>query len=105
MAVYTQMGCDPIVGRRLVELLYAAGAAPSRNTWIFFGSCAGNRDFEAYIDNIMGVLQGAKERILDFRLLDTATWERVTAALSEWKQRPDAAMWFAMAWAEGVRQA
>lgn len=104
MAVYAQMGCDPIVGRRLVELLHAAGAAPSRNTWVFFGSCAGNRGFDAYIDNIVGVLRGARQKMLEFCLLDAAAMERGFAALREWKQRPDAAMWFAMAWAEGVKR-
>ena len=48
MAVYTRMGCDPIVGRRLVELLHAAGAAPCRNTWVFFGSCAGEQGFRCF---------------------------------------------------------
>jgi len=104
MAVYTRMNCDPIVGRRLVELLHAAGAAPRRNTWVFFGSCAGNRDFDAYIDNIIGVLQGAREKMLGFQLIDAATADSAMAAFSEWKQRPDAAMWFAMAWAEGIKR-
>jgi SAM-dependent methyltransferase len=103
MRVYERLGCDPIVGRRLVELLHQAGAAPARNTWIFFGSCAGNADFETYVENGIGILQGAKQRMLDFGLLDARTIEEGVAALRDWKHRPDAAIWFAMAWAEGVR--
>jgi SAM-dependent methyltransferase len=33
---YHRHGNDPIVGRRLVQLLHQAGAQPRRNTWIFF---------------------------------------------------------------------
>lgn len=64
---YDRLGNDPIVGRRLVSLLYEAGAEPLRNTWIFFGSCAGQPSF----------------------------------APRAWGERPDAALWFAISWAEG----
>jgi ubiquinone/menaquinone biosynthesis C-methylase UbiE len=103
MRVYERLGYDPIVGRRLVELLHQAGAAPARNTWIFFGSCAGGADFEAYVENLIGILEGAKEKMLNFGLLDARVFERSVAGLRDWKHRPDAALWFATAWAEGVR--
>lgn len=80
------------------------GAAPARNTWIFFGSCAGSPDFEVYVENLIGILEGAKEKMLDFGLLDARTFEESVAALRDWKHRPDAAIWFAMAWTEGVRR-
>jgi hypothetical protein len=41
--------------------------------------------------------------MLNFGLLDARTYEESVAALRDWKHRPDAAIWFAMAWAEGVR--
>ena len=52
---------------------------------------------------MIGILRGAKQRILDFRLLEAGAFEESAAALRDWKHRPDAAIWFAMAWAEGVR--
>jgi SAM-dependent methyltransferase len=104
MAVYTRIGCDPIVGRRLVELLHAAGAAPRRNTWVFFGSCAGNKDFEAFVDNMIGVVVGARQKILECNLLEAATFAQAIKAMVDWKLRPDAAMWFGMSWAEGIRR-
>ena len=104
MATYARMECDPIVGRRLVELLYAAGASPTCNTWLFFGSCAGSGEFDAYVDNLIGILKGALPKMLEFRLLDAATLEAGIAALREWQRRPDAAFWFATAWAEGTKR-
>jgi SAM-dependent methyltransferase len=38
---YDRIGNDPFVGRRLVQLLHQAGARPVRNSWIWFGGCAG----------------------------------------------------------------
>jgi ubiquinone/menaquinone biosynthesis C-methylase UbiE len=102
--VYESLGDDPYVGRHLVSLLYQAGAAPARNTWIFFGSCSGHPNFTAYVDNMVGLLRGAKDRMLAEALTDPASFESGIAALEAWKHRPDAAFWFAMCWAEGVRK-
>jgi SAM-dependent methyltransferase len=101
--VYERLGDDPYVGRRLVALLYQAGAAPVRNTWLFFGSCAGHPNLDLLVENMIGLLTSARERILES--LDSELFDRGIQALRQWKARPDAAMWFATAWAEGARQA
>ncbi|MGD1155914.1 MAG: hypothetical protein ABSA41_08815 [Terriglobia bacterium] len=90
--------------RGVVGTVEGRGAAPARNAWIFFGSCAGSPDFEAYVENLIGILEGAKQKMLNFGLLDARTYEESVAALRDWKHRPDAAIWFAMAWTEGVRR-
>ena len=99
---YDRHGNDPIVGRRLVQLLHQAGALPRRNTWVFFGSCAGHPDFDAFAVNLAGVIEGALEPI-EATGLPRETVRAALDALDEWRRRPDAAIWFAMAWAEGVR--
>ena len=100
---FDRLGNDPAIGRRLVSLLYEAGARPRRNTWIFFGSCSGSPDFKAYVDNLAGVVSGARKAIVEGGLLPARTFDQAVAALGPWKRRPDAAFWFAMAWAEGIR--
>jgi SAM-dependent methyltransferase len=99
---FDRVGNDPYVGRRLVSLIHDAGAAPARNTWIFFGSCAGNADFEAYVENAIGILQGAREAIVEGGLLHRDSFDRAVAACDAWKKRPDAAFWFGICWAEGI---
>ena len=101
LRTYDRLGNDPLVGNRLVSLLWEAGAEPVRNTWIFFGSCAGHPDFPAFVENLIGILEGAREPILTGGLLPAHALDSALAALREWGGRPDAAMWFAMAWAEG----
>lgn len=101
---YDRLGNDPYVGHRLVSLLYAAGATPTRNTWIFFGSCAGNPTFDPCVENLIGLLRGAQETCIEAGLIDRSCVEDGIAALRAWKRRPDAAMWFAISWAEGIRQ-
>jgi ubiquinone/menaquinone biosynthesis C-methylase UbiE len=103
METYTALGNDPIVGRKLVSLLHEAGAKPVRNTWIFFGSCSGNELFNAYVNNLVGVIAGAEETILQHGLFDEKRFDQVFSSFQSWKQRPDAALWYAVAWAERVR--
>jgi SAM-dependent methyltransferase len=100
---YDRLGNDPYIGHRLIALLFAAGAAPKRNTWIFFGSCAGNPTWEPCVDNLVGILQGARETCIAAGLIERTSFEEGLTALQAWKRRPDAALWFAISFAEGVR--
>jgi SAM-dependent methyltransferase len=102
MRSYDRAGNDPIVGRRLVQLLHDAGAKPRRNTWIFFGACAGNSDFEFYVENLAIILEQATNAIVATGIGEDEVVAAL-AALRTWKTRRDAAFWFAMSWAEGVR--
>jgi SAM-dependent methyltransferase len=102
MRSYDRAGNDPIVGRRLVKLLHDAGAKPHRCTWIFFGACAGHADFELYVENLAIILEQAESAIVSTGIAKDDLLA-ATAALRVWKRRPDAAFWFAMPWAEGVR--
>ncbi len=102
---FHRLGNDPAVGRRLVSLLHEAGARPARNTWIFFGSCSGSADFAAYVENAVGLLRGARRAIVGGGLLPAREFDAALSAFDAWKRRPDAAFWFAIAWAEGRRPA
>jgi ubiquinone/menaquinone biosynthesis C-methylase UbiE len=103
MRSYDRLGNDPIIGRRLVSLLREAGAVPVRTNWLFFGSCSGNPTFAPLVSNLINILTGARETILSQSLLHSDTLEQTLAALREWGRRPDAAFWYAINWAEGVR--
>lgn len=100
---YVWLGNDPFVGRRLVSLLVEAGAEPVRNTFVFFGSCAGEPHFPSYVANLIGVIAGARPVILKAGLLDAERFDRAMAALHDWSCVNDAALWYAVAWAEGRR--
>lgn len=100
---YDRLGNDPYVGRRLVSLLHSAGARPVRTAQVFFGSCSGNAAFPAYVENLARVIEGAREAILETHAVEIGAFEDAMAALREWGRRPDAAIWFSMPLAEGVR--
>lgn len=101
MRTYDRNGNDPFIGRRLVALLHAAGAQPVRNTWIFFGGCAGTENFDVLAANMLGVVMTARDRIAGGDLLDAKAFDAAVASYRQWAKRPDAALWFAMCWAEG----
>jgi ubiquinone/menaquinone biosynthesis C-methylase UbiE len=94
---------DPIVGRRLVQLLHEAGARPRRNTWIFFGACAGQDAFPALVENMATILEGARGAIVGPPLVAPDLFDGALRALRAWGRRPDAAIWFSICWAEGAR--
>jgi SAM-dependent methyltransferase len=100
---YVAAGNDPIVGRRLIELLHAAGAKPVRNAWVFFGSCAGEAIWPTVIENCIVILRGAREAMLRLPEASDAMIEEAIDALRAWSARPDAALWYAIALAEGVK--
>ena len=113
---YERIGCDPYVGRRLPQLLQQAGARPVRSTFIFFGACAGEPTFAPLVANLAGVIESARGQLLggagspgDGRspqgaaTNDAAEFDETLARLRAWAQRPDAALWYAIFWAEGVR--
>ena len=103
MRTYDRIGNDPFVGRRLVQLLADAGAKPVRNTWVFFGGCAGMETFPVLASNMAGVVRTARETMISMRLVEAEVFDRVMEEYARWAKRPDAALWFAVAWAEGTR--
>ena len=84
MRTYSLNGTDPSIGRRLVSLIQSAGARPVRNTWVFFGACAGNPNFKGFVENLAGVILTAKERMLGAGLCSAVFFEETLAALGHW---------------------
>jgi len=100
---FEHLRCDPFVGRRLVALLHDAGAKPRRNHWIFFGSCAGAPEFPDFVRNAIGVIETAREVITGPLGFGEKQFDRVLRDLRRWGHRSDAAIWYGLCWAEGVR--
>lgn len=100
---YDRNRTDPFIGKRLVALLHAAGAKPRRNTFIFFGGCAGMEHFEVLASNMIGVVVTARQMMIENELFEEAAFDDAVDAFREWSRRPDAAIWYAMNWAEGLR--
>jgi SAM-dependent methyltransferase len=100
---FDRNGNDPHIGRRLVSLLYEAGAKPVRNHLIWFGGCSGQEELTALVENLIGLLEGFRVPILSGSLLDETTFDAGIETLWDWRDRPDAAFWFTAHWAEGVR--
>jgi ubiquinone/menaquinone biosynthesis C-methylase UbiE len=100
---YDKRGKNSRVGRHLVSLLHEAGAQPRANRCLNFGSCAGDPNFDAMVDNFAGVMIGARAEIVELAL---STDERIDAALhalEQWRKDPAAAIWYTTCWAEGRR--
>jgi ubiquinone/menaquinone biosynthesis C-methylase UbiE len=100
---YRRAGNDPHIGKRMIELLCAAGAEPRRNACIWFGCAAGDPMFETWVANLLGVLRGARDSILATGRMHESTFNSTLETVQAWGRRDDAAAWYFMAWAEGCR--
>ncbi len=98
---YRQIGTDPLVGRKLAALLYQAGARPSRITQLFYGACAGSEAFHGVVDNLIGVLEGARGTVLAGGEISAAEYDAAMVNFRAFRGLPDAALWYVINWAEG----
>ena len=55
-------------------------------------------------DNLIGILEGAKELMIKEHLIDEATFNSCIQSLHLWKKRPDAALCYSIDWAEGLKE-
>ena len=99
---FKRLGNDPNVGRRLVQLIHAAGLTPTRNNMVFFGGCAGTDRFRAIADNLISALAGASGTIISGELLDQRGIDAGLKGLEKWKADPAAALWYGACSAEGI---
>jgi hypothetical protein len=100
---YERRGNDPYVGRKLPALLHEAGARPVRSSWIDFGGSAGEERFPAIVENMIRILEGAAEAVIETGLIGREAHSAALRALRAWGARPDAAFFYAVACVEGVR--
>ena len=100
---YVRNGNDPRIGRKLTTLLHQAGAAPRRGAAIWFGCSAGEPMFPTWVENLAVVLIGARESVLAGGAISNAEFDATLGAVRAWGQLPDAAAWYFMAFAEGLK--
>lgn len=100
---YDRIGNDPFVGRRLTSLLQDAGLNNLRNDFIFFGCTSADPLFISFVDNIIGILEGSRDLMLEHKLIDTRSCDLGLQALEDYKLVAGAAIWYAVNVAEGVK--
>ena len=100
---YDRLGNDPIVGRRLVQLLAGAGLQPRRIELLPFGACSGHAAFVPLVRNVAAIFRGAREPVLATGGATAQEFDGALEALEAFEERDDAAIWYAFNWAEGVK--
>lgn len=100
---YRGLGNEPLLGRRMPELLFKAGALPTRTDLINFGACKGEVTFDPLCDNWIGLINGARGTMLEHSLISQNELDAGLQEFAEWRQVPYANMVFAFVFAEGIR--
>ncbi len=101
---YRDHGFDPLVGRRLTELLHEAGVQPTRVTTVFFGAAREMPRFELVADNLIGVLESAAPSLDRAGRLPRAEMEAAKSAFEAWRRRAAATLWYSLPLAEGIKR-
>jgi SAM-dependent methyltransferase len=102
---YRAIGNDPLIGRKLPQLLHQAGAVPSRIDYVLYGACRGEAAFAGIVDNLVGVLQGARATVLDTGKVAAEEYDNAVVALQQFAGVPGATIWYVINFAEGIRPA
>lgn len=102
---YRAIGNDPLIGRKLPQLLHQAGAVPSRIDYVLYGACRGEAAFAGIVENLVGVLRGARETVLSTGKVSAAEYDHAVLALQEFPAVPGASIWYAINFAEGIKPA
>lgn len=100
---YRAMCNDPLIGRKLPELLHQAGAAPSRIDYVLYGACSGEDTFRGIVDNLVGVLEGAQETVLAAGQVQADEYRQALQALRDFDRVPGASVWYVINYAEGIK--
>lgn len=103
MRTYDRLGNDPLVGRRLVQLLAGAGLEPRRIELLPFGACSGQPAFEPLVANLIHIFEGAREAILATGGASAEELDGALAGLTAFGKRGDGALWYTISWAEAVK--
>jgi SAM-dependent methyltransferase len=101
---YSTRGLDPLIGRRLADLLHKAGARPIRVTTVFYGATRGLALFDPVVDNLIGVLEGAAEELDRSGQLARGETNAAIGALNQWRLQEAATVWYSLPLAEGVKE-
>jgi hypothetical protein len=101
---YEVLGNDPWVGRKLVSFLNNADISRISQDTLFFGSWRGDQRFQMYVDNIAGILDGAKPVLERHNLSSVQDTEQALATFAAWSKQDDAAIWYPLNIAIGIKQ-
>lgn len=101
---YREFGMDPLVGRRLPELLQLAGAEVCLVDSLFYGAVNGQPMFAAVVDNLLGVIASSLDMLIEKRLLTQQEFERALQAAADWRKRAAATIWYSLPLAIGKRR-
>ena len=100
---YDDHGSDPMVGRRLPELLVQAGAVDVRISSVFYGATHGEEHFELVVENLVGVIESAAESMIAGKHATKRSLRRAFRALRLWAEKPGASVWYSLPIAVGRR--
>ena len=103
MDAFIEIGCDPFIGRKLHRLLMDQGFEQIHIDTVFFGDCAGTESFAGFTRNLIEVIGTARTVMTENNLITGQAYESAIGALQKWAENRDAAIWYPLCIATGIK--
>ncbi len=100
---YQDIGCDPLVGRKLAELLKSAGAEILSTGSIHYGASKDEPLFDLVVDNLIGVIAGTADSLIAAGKIAKLEYENSLSAIGSWREIDSATVWYSLPFAIGVK--
>ncbi len=100
---YRELGHDPLVGRRLAELMLQGGAQPTRVGSLFYGAVFGQPLFEPVVDNLLGVISSAIDRLDQAGALTHSQWQCALESAARWRTNEYSTVWYSLPFVQGIK--
>lgn len=100
---YQVLGCDPLIGRRVPELFGNAGLEVVEVNTLFFGATKGEPLFELVVDNLVRVMNSARELMVKHSLATESDFDHASESISNWRDLKNATVWYSLPYTVGMR--
>ena len=93
---YEAVDCDPLIGRSVPRWCGQAGLEVVSVDTLFFGATQGEPLFELVVDNIIRVIDSARQLMISKSFADDSDFDLASKAAANWRQSKNATVWYSL---------
>ncbi len=99
---YRDLGHDPIIGRKMAQLLVDENVEIEMVSSLFYGAANGQALFDPVVDNLLGVIVGATELLEKSNRVSASEMQEFRSAMDQWRNLKSATIWYSLPYVVGV---
>ena len=100
---YYDLGYDPLIGRRLPELLRNVGINEITTGIIHYGATQGEMCFDLVVDNLIGVIAGSADHLIQQNRMSRQQLDHLHTTIESWRINSNATIWYPLPYVIGTK--